>query len=121
MIAIATTSPPNTAGRSVMGGSQVKRVRLARKRQVPPLLGREFGKLLLGGCQQTPEPDDDKVAQQEGVNVLGASAPPFLLKATDPVADGGFDLALRFHRGGDAETDARICSTFPKSPGLTKW
>ena len=26
-----------------------------------------------------------------------------------------------FHRGGDSETVAKICSTFPKSPGLTKW
>jgi hypothetical protein len=40
--------------------------------QVPSLLGREFGKLLFGGCQQTLEPDDDEIAEQVGVNVLGA-------------------------------------------------
>ena len=49
--------------------------------QVPRLLGREFGKLLFGGCQQTLEPDDDEIAEQEGANVLGASAPVFLLEA----------------------------------------
>src|ERR1700733_9105172 len=52
--------------------------------QIPPLLGREFGKLLLGGRQQTLEPDDNEIAEKVGVNVLGASASVFLLKATDP-------------------------------------
>ena len=86
-----------------------------------PFSERAFGKLLFGGCQQTLEPDDDEIAEQVGVNVLGASAPVFLLKATDPVADGGLDFSLGFHRAGDSETVAKICSTFPKSPGLTKW
>jgi hypothetical protein len=89
--------------------------------QVPPFLGREFGKLLFGGCQQTLEPDDDEIAEQVGVNVLGASAPVFLLKATDLFADGGLDLSLSFHPASNSETVAKICSTFPKSPGLTKW
>ena len=89
--------------------------------QIPPLLGREFGKLLLGGRQQTLEPDDDEIAEKVGVNVLGASASVFLLKATDPFADGGLDLSLGFHGAGNSETVAKICSTFPKSPGLIKW
>src|SRR5580700_7090026 len=80
--------------------------------QVPPLLGRDFGKLLFGGRQQALEPDDDEIAEQVGMNVLRASAPVFLLKAPDPFANGGFNLALSFHRGGDSETVAKICSTF---------
>ena len=89
--------------------------------QVSPLFGREFGELLFGGCQQTLEPDDDEIAEQVGVNVLGASAPVFLLEATDPFADRGLDFSLGLHRAGDSATVAKICSNFPKSPGLTRW
>ena len=89
--------------------------------QIPPFLGRHFGKLLLCVCQQTVEPDDDEIAEQVGVNALRASAPVFLLKATDACADGGFDLGLGFHRTDNPETVAKICKTCPISPGLTKW
>jgi hypothetical protein len=89
--------------------------------QIPPFFGRVYGELLFGRCQQALEPDDDQIAEQIGVNVLGASAPDFLLKATDPFANGGLDLALGFYRDGTSETVAKICNTLPKSPGLTKW
>jgi hypothetical protein len=89
--------------------------------QVPPLLGRDFGQLLFGGREQTLEPDDDKIAEQVGVYVPGAPAPGFLLKASDPCAGGGLDFYLGFHGAGNSETVANICSTFPKSPGLTRW
>ena len=42
-------------------------------------------------------------------------------KRADPFADRGLDFALGLHRAGNSETVARICSTFPKSPGLTRW
>jgi hypothetical protein len=64
--------------------------------QVPPLLGREPGKLLFGGRQQTLKPDDHEIVEQECANVLGASSPVFPLNATDPFADGGLDFSLRF-------------------------
>ena len=35
-------------------------------------------------------------------------------------ANSGFDLALGFHGDGNSATVAKISSTFPKSPGLTK-
>jgi hypothetical protein len=52
---------------------------------------------------------------------LGASALVFLLKVPDPFANGSLDFSLGFHRPGDSATVAKISSTFPKSPGLTKW
>ncbi len=89
--------------------------------QIPPPIGWEFGKVLFGGCQHALKPDDDEILEQEGANVFGASAPVFQLKATHPVADGGLDFSLGFHRGGNSETVAKICSTLPKPPGLTRW
>jgi len=64
--------------------------------QVPPLLGRDFGQLLFGGRQQALEADDQEVADQVVADVLGASAPVFLLKVADPFADGSLDFSLSF-------------------------
>jgi hypothetical protein len=89
--------------------------------QVSPFIGRDPGELLFGGSQQTLEPDDDEIAEQVGVNVLRASAPVLLLEVGDPFADGGLNFALGFHREGDSATVAKIRSSFPKSPGLTRW
>ena len=63
----------------------------------------------------------NEIAEQVSVNVLGATASVFLLKVTDPIADCSLDFALGFHRADNSETVAKICNTFPKSPGLTKW
>ena len=41
--------------------------------------------------------DDEKIAEQVGVDVLGAPAHVILLEATDSFADGGFDLSVGFH------------------------
>src|ERR1700677_4524548 len=71
--------------------------------QIPPLLGRDVGKLLFGGCQQTLEANDDEIAVQVGMNVLGASAPEFLLKVTNLGGDGCLDLALSFHGASTSE------------------
>ena len=84
-------------------------------------LGLVLGQLLFGVCQQTLKPDDDEITEQVGVNILGASSPAFLLKAADHLADGGLDFSLGFHWAGNSKTVAKICSTFPKSPGLTRW
>ena len=89
--------------------------------QVSSLVVRNFGQWLFGGCQQALEPDDQKIVEQVGANLLRASAPVFLLKATDPFLDGRLDFSLRFHRDRDIETVAKISRTFPKSPGLTRW
>src|SRR5271166_5743493 len=43
------------------------------------------------------EADHDEVAEQVGVDVLGATAHMFLLKSADPRGDGRFDFALCFH------------------------
>ena len=88
--------------------------------QVPSLVGWGFGKLLLAGRQQALEPDDNDISEQRGVNFFGATPSGILLKATDAFANGGLDFSLGFH-SGDSETLARSCSTFPKSPGLTRW
>jgi hypothetical protein len=47
--------------------------------------------------------------------------PAFLLEASDSFADRGLNFALDFHRAVNAETLAKMCSTFPKSTGLIKW
>jgi len=39
------------------------------------------------------ESDNEEIADQMGTNVLGASAPAFLLEADDPLADGSFNFA----------------------------
>ena len=83
--------------------------------------GEDFANCRSGACQHALEADDDEITEQVGLNVFGASALVFLLKLPDRFADGSFDLALSFHRGSDSETVAKICSNFPKSPGLTKW
>src|SRR5580693_10732832 len=89
--------------------------------QVPPLLRRKFGQLLFGGSQQTLQADNDEIAVQIGVNILGATASVLLFKASDPLTDGGLDFSLGFHFAGSSGTAAKICSSFPKSPGLTRW
>jgi hypothetical protein len=45
----------------------------------------------------------------------------FLLEASDSFADRGLNFSLDFHRAVNAETVAKMCSTFWKSTGLTKW
>jgi hypothetical protein len=40
---------------------------------------------------------------------------------TDTFADGGLNFSLGLDQAGNSETVAKICSTFPKSAGLTKW
>ena len=42
--------------------------------QDPPLLGRDFGQLLFGRRQQALEADDQKIVEQIGANLPGASA-----------------------------------------------
>ncbi len=55
--------------------------------------------LLFGRRQHAVEADHQKVADEMGVDVLGATAHIILLKAADPFADSRFDLALRLHAG----------------------
>src|SRR5450755_2835226 len=66
------------------------------------------------GVNKPLQPDDEEIAEQVGVNILGATASVLLFKATDPLADGGLDFSLGFHFAGNSGTAARICSTFPK-------
>jgi len=42
--------------------------------------------------------DHEKVPDQVGVDILGPAAHVLLLKATEPVADGGFDFSSGSHR-----------------------
>jgi hypothetical protein len=63
--------------------------------QVSALLGWErLDQLLFGGRQDALETDHDEIAQQMRVYVLGTPAHEVLFKATDPLANGGFDLPL---------------------------
>ena len=55
--------------------------------------------VLLGGGQYAGETDNEQIADEIGVNVLGSAAHVFLLEAADPFADAGFDFSLRFHCG----------------------
>jgi hypothetical protein len=53
---------------------------------------------VLLGCGQNPlETNHEEIAEQVGVNVLGASAHVILLEAADSLADGSFDLSLASH------------------------
>ena len=93
--------------------------------QVPALFGRKrLDEVLFGRGQYTLEADHEQVTDQMGLNVLGAPAHEFLLKATDSLGNGGFDFALRLHggpriwvsggpatRGPDLETRFLVCLT----------
>jgi hypothetical protein len=89
--------------------------------QVSPLVGgKRLDKLLLGGGQDALKSDNEEVADEVSVNILRSTAHVLLLEAAHARADSCLDLALGFHCARNSETDAKICSTFPKSPGLTK-
>lgn len=67
--------------------------------QVPSFLLRErLDQVLFGGGQDTLEADHEEAADQVGADVFGTAAHVFLLEAAHSFADGGFDLALGFHR-----------------------
>jgi len=66
--------------------------------QFPALVGREgLDQLLLGCRQHAAEANQDQVADQMGVDLLGTAAHILLFEAVDPLADSGFDLALCLH------------------------
>jgi hypothetical protein len=77
--------------------------------------------LLLGGRQYASKTDDEQITNQVRTYFLGDSPPGFLLKTTDALADSSLDFCRTVQVGNDSETVARICSTFEKSAGLTKW
>ena len=65
--------------------------------QIPPLFGRErLDQMLFGRGQNALKADDEEITEQVGANVLRAPAHVILLKATDSLADGGFDFSLGF-------------------------
>src|SRR6266849_8027391 len=77
--------------------------------QVPPLLGRErLDQVLFGRRQNALEADNEQIGDQVSVNVLGSPTHVFLLKATDPFADSGFDFSLGFH--GNVARSLSPCS-----------
>ena len=66
--------------------------------QVPPLFGGKRPDQVLLGCGQNAlETHDQEIAEQVGVNVLGAPTHVILLEATDSFTNGGFDLSLCSH------------------------
>jgi hypothetical protein len=66
--------------------------------QVPPFFsGKRLDQVLLGGSQNALQADDEEIAEKVSVNVLGSAAHVILLEATDPLANGGFDLSVGFH------------------------
>lgn len=67
--------------------------------QISPLFRNErLDQVLFGGGQHATQSNEEHVAKQVGLNILRATAHVFLLEARDPLADGGFDFSLRFHR-----------------------
>ena len=66
--------------------------------QVPPPFGwKRLGQVLLGCGLNALETHHDEIAEQVGVDVLGASAHVILLEAADSLADGSFNLSLCSH------------------------
>ena len=62
--------------------------------EIPPLLGPErLDQVLLSGGQNAFQADHEKIAEQVGVNILGAVAHALLRKAAHSPADGGFDFS----------------------------
>jgi hypothetical protein len=67
--------------------------------QVPAFLGWErLDQVLLGGSQNALETNDNQVADQVGMNVLGTSAHVLLLEVAHPLRNGTFDFALSLHQ-----------------------
>ena len=78
--------------------------------QVPPLLGRKrLDQMLFGRGQHALKADHEEIAEQVGVNVLGAPAHVVLLKATNSFTNGGFDFSLCFH--GDLRPSSSLAWT----------
>src|SRR5436190_1573967 len=78
--------------------AEAQTVRNAHDRCVfihPP--GVEADELAVGRGQHALEADNEQIAKQVGVNVLGPTAHVFLLEAGHPFADGGLDFSLAFH------------------------
>jgi hypothetical protein len=66
--------------------------------QVSPLFGgKRLDQVLLGRGQDPLKADDEEIAEQVGVDVLGATAHVILLEAADSFANAGFDLSLGSH------------------------
>src|SRR3989304_5499225 len=66
--------------------------------QVSSLLGWErCDQLLFCHGQDTLEPDDEKIADQVSVNILGPPTHVILFKAGDSFAHGRFDFSLCLH------------------------
>ena len=65
--------------------------------QVPPLRVERLDQVLFGCGQNALEAHDEEIAEQVGVDVIGASAHVIVLEATDCFADGGLDLSVGFH------------------------
>jgi hypothetical protein len=96
--------------------------------QVSSLLGwQRLDQMLFGGGQDALEADHEEIIDQVRADVFGSPAHVFLLEATDPLADGGFDFPLRFHGAlaclpfpaqVAAEEDRRHEATEPGSPVL---
>ena len=59
--------------------------------------GSDLTKCCSAGVKTPLKPNDEEIADQVGINVLGTTAHVILLEAADPFTNGGFDLALGFH------------------------
>jgi len=75
--------------------------------QIPPFLRlQRFHQMLLGGGQHALQSDNQHIADQVRADILGPATHELLLKLRHPLADGGFDLSLRFHGGQALATAA---------------
>ena len=58
-----------------------------------------MNELLFRLGQHALQADNEQIAEQVGVDLLGPPAHVLLLKARDPLTNGSLDLSLRLHSG----------------------
>ncbi len=76
----------------------IRWVRTCLSRSLPFSAAMRLDQLLFSRGQHALEADHEEITDQVGVNVPGPPAHVLLFKASDDFANGGFDLALGFHR-----------------------
>ena len=72
-------------------------IRTCLSKSLPFSAGSDRDQLLFCHGQDPFESDDEKIADQIGVNILGPATHVLLFEARDSFAHGGFDFSLSLH------------------------
>ena len=67
-----------------------------RLRKIAVKVINHYNQMLFGGGQNALKPDHDQIIDQVCADILRSAAHVFQLEANHALADGGFDLTLRF-------------------------